>query len=110
MLGRSHMRRFPKQNLSYITTNASLFLTEDISQDDPYLLYCALSSGLNTIIVTRDLMRGHIFLLKTPYYRSVFKRWFLQNQYYLEYVNDNGKPIFKVLLGALLKLLKQKIL
>lgn len=90
------MNKWPKRNLSYIASNASLFLAEDLSQDDPYLLYCALSCGMNTIIVSRDLMRSHIFLLKTPYYKNLFKRWFLQNQYMLLHVNEKGKALFKV--------------
>lgn len=96
VFGRKHMSTWPKKQMAFIKSNASLFLTDDLSQDDPYLLYCALHCGLDTIIVTRDLMRSHKFLLKTPYYKLLFKRWFAQNQYQLSYVNKSGIPSFKV--------------
>ncbi|CAG9770290.1 unnamed protein product [Ceutorhynchus assimilis] len=96
MLGRVHMTRWPKNNWHYIKKNSSIFLTQNISQDDPYLLYCALHSGKNTIIVSRDLMRGHKFLLKERKYKILFNRWLSQRQYFLSYVDDNGKASFRI--------------
>lgn len=96
MLGRLHMSSFPKQNWSYITSHADVFLTESLSQDDPYLLYCALSSGVNTIMVSRDLMRGHIFRLRDPIKKILFNRWLTQCQHQLVYVTAQGKTFFRV--------------
>lgn len=90
------MRKWPKKNLSFIYSNASVFLTEDLSQDDPYLLYCALSCGLNTIIVSRDLMRSHLYLLKNQYYKSLFRRWLAQNLLQIKWIETNGRVQFAV--------------
>lgn len=99
--GRAHMKKWPKRNLDVIYSKASVFLTENLSQDDPYLLYCALHCGLNTIIISKDLMRSHLYLLKNAYYRSLFKRWLSQNLYQISFVDKNGRITFKVSLCKL---------
>lgn len=92
------MTRWPRDNWNYIKRNATVFLTQNISQvksclsfinfyskalfqDDPYLLYCALKSGKNTTVVTRDLMRNHKFVLKNRKYKVLFDRWLTQRQF-----------------------------
>lgn len=89
------MMRWPKNSWNYVTKNASIFLTQNISEDDPYFLYCALNSGKNTIVVTKDLMRGHKFLLKSPKFKILFNRWLSQRQYQLQTIDELGKPIFR---------------
>lgn len=96
MLGRTHMNKWPKSNWNYIKNNCTIFLAKDISQDDPYLLYCALHSGPKTIIVTRDQMRGHRHLLKDRKYKMLFTKWLAQRQYELLTFNKNDKPIFRI--------------
>ncbi|KAJ8929372.1 hypothetical protein NQ314_017953 [Rhamnusium bicolor] len=96
VLGRVHMNRWPIKNWDYIKKNSTVFLTQNISQDDPYLLYCALHSGKDTIIVTRDLMRGHKFLLKDPKQKILFHRWLSQRQYQLIRVDDHRGPTFRI--------------
>ncbi|KAH1018156.1 mitochondrial ribonuclease P catalytic subunit [Dendroctonus ponderosae] len=81
VLGRMHMNRWPRDKWDFVRRNATLFLTQNISQDDPYLLYCALKSGKDTIVVTRDLMRNHRFVLKDRKYKVLFNRWLTQRQY-----------------------------
>lgn len=95
------MALWPKRYWYNITRNAKVFLTENLSQDDPYLLYCALHSGLNTVIVSRDLMRSHLFLLKNPQHKRLFNRWLTQSRYELLHVGDDGKVVFKVSLKLL---------
>ncbi|CAG9861360.1 unnamed protein product [Phyllotreta striolata] len=95
VVGRYHMKQWPRDNWSFINQNATVFLTNNISQDDPYLLYCALNSGKNTIIVTRDLMRSHKFLLKETKLRILFNRWLSQRQYQLVKVTAEGNPFFR---------------
>lgn len=90
------MNKWPKKNWNYVLQNSSTFLTENLSQDDPYLLYCALHSGKDTIIVTRDLMRGHKFLLREVHLKTLFERWLAQRQHFLLYVKNDGTPVFKV--------------
>ncbi|KAK9723298.1 Protein-only RNase P [Popillia japonica] len=94
VLGRIHMERFPKRNWSFIAKNSTVFLINNISQDDPYLLYCGLHSGINTIIVTRDLMRSHLYLLKDKQHKLLFCRWLTQSRYHLVHADEN-KAIFK---------------
>lgn len=89
------MKKWPSNNWAYISKNSTVFLTQDISQDDPYLLYCALSSGKDTILVTNDLMRQHKFRLNSAKYKMIFSRWLTQRQYQLKTVTENGRPIFK---------------
>lgn len=97
--GRVHMKKWPKRNLDYISSKASMFLTDNLSQDDPYLLYCALTSGLTTTIISKDLMRSHLFLMKNPYYKSLFKRWLSQNLYQISFIDNRGRVTFKVCLS-----------
>ncbi len=49
------------------------------SKDDPYMLYAALQSGQNTLIVTRDEMRDHSYLLG-PQLQGWFRQWQLGHQ------------------------------
>lgn len=95
VLGRQHMRNWPQKNWDYIAKNSTIFLTQNISQDDPYLLYCALNSGNDTIIVSNDLMRGHRFRLKSSKHKLLFSRWLSQRQYQIISVNSKGRPIFR---------------
>jgi ribonuclease P protein 3 len=96
VMGRNHMNKWPKKNWRYIQENAEIFLTQDLSQDDPYLLYCALHSGKDTIIITRDLMRNQKFLLKNVRQKLLFERWLAKGKYHLLRVQPSGIPIFRV--------------
>jgi len=96
VLGRVNMTKWPKKHWSYITNHSTVFLTENISQDDPYLLYCALHAGKDTIIVTKDLMRGHKHVLKERKYKTLFNRWLSQRQYFLSHIDEQNKVTFRV--------------
>uniref|UniRef100_A0A1B6EBK8 Mitochondrial ribonuclease P catalytic subunit n=1 Tax=Clastoptera arizonana TaxID=38151 RepID=A0A1B6EBK8_9HEMI len=95
VLGRKHMNRWPQSNMKYIKDNASIFFADDLSQDDPFLLYATLYSGPKTNFVSRDLMRGHQFLLKDLNLKSIFIRWQVYHQYFLIYVGKDGKVTCK---------------
>lgn len=94
------MERLPRHNWQYVKQNATVFLTNNISQDDPYTLYCGLHSGLNTIIVTRDFMRSHLYLLKDKHNKLLFNRWLKQSRYHLLHVAADN-VFFKVCLTLL---------
>lgn len=96
VLGRKHMESWPKKEWGYVKRNADLFLTENLSLDDPYLLYCALHCGKNSTILSRDLMRSHLFLLKDPKDKIMFSRWLEQSLLQLSFVRNDGKVFFKV--------------
>ncbi|XP_045481063.1 mitochondrial ribonuclease P catalytic subunit isoform X1 [Harmonia axyridis] len=95
VLGRKHMESWPKKEWGYVKRNADLFLTENLSLDDPYLLYCALHCGKNSTILSRDLMRSHLFLLKDPKDKIMFSRWLEQSLLQLSFVRNDGKVFFK---------------
>ncbi|XP_034107293.1 mitochondrial ribonuclease P catalytic subunit [Drosophila albomicans] len=82
VLGRQHMRSWSKPAMQYIQSNACVFLTSNISQDDPFLLYATLHSGQDTDFFSRDLMRSHAFLLGNEL-KSTFRRWQQEHQYSL---------------------------
>ncbi|XP_036339554.1 mitochondrial ribonuclease P catalytic subunit isoform X1 [Rhagoletis pomonella] len=94
VLGRKHMNSWPKDAMLYIRKNASLFLTNNLSHDDPFLLYATLKSGQTTDFFSRDLMRSHAFLLGSEL-RTIFRRWQLEHQYALITQIENGKIIVK---------------
>ncbi|KAG8326650.1 hypothetical protein J6590_035744 [Homalodisca vitripennis] len=84
------MKRWPSGDMSYIYNNAHVFLTEDISQDDPFLLYATLYSGLGTCFVSQDLMRGHKFLLADPKLQATFIKWQAKHQFCISYIDMYG--------------------
>ncbi|XP_053951219.1 mitochondrial ribonuclease P catalytic subunit [Anastrepha ludens] len=94
VLGRKHMNSWPKDAIFYIRKNASMFLTNNLSQDDPFLLYATLKSGQSTDFFSRDLMRSHAFLLGSEL-SKIFRRWQQEHQYALITQTDNGKVIIK---------------
>lgn len=95
VLGRKHMNSWPADQMEKITSRADTFYTENLSQDDPYLLYAALYSGANTHFCSRDMMRGHAFLLG-EHLRMIFHKWRQHHQYQLIYAVDSSKVVVKV--------------
>ncbi|KAL7745692.1 hypothetical protein ACLKA6_009898 [Drosophila palustris] len=94
VLGRQHMRSWSKPAMQYIQSNASVFLTNNLSHDDPFLLYATLRSGQETDFFSRDLMRSHAFLLGTEL-KSTFRRWQQEHQYSLVTQTQTGQIIVK---------------
>lgn len=94
VLGRQHMRSWSKPAMQYIQNNASVFFTNNLSQDDPFLLYATLRSGQETDFFSRDLMRSHAFLLG-PELKTTFRRWQQEHQYSLVTQTQTGKIIVK---------------
>ena len=88
------MRNWPSKQMDYISMNASTFLTDDMSQDDPFLLYATLHSGRTADFVSRDLMRQHAHLLG-PKLKQIFRRWQQSHQYFLDYVDQDGTTVLK---------------
>ncbi|XP_050344282.1 mitochondrial ribonuclease P catalytic subunit [Nymphalis io] len=79
LLGRKHMLKWRKMN--YMIRNTESFFIENISQDDPYFITAAILSGAHTDIVSRDLLRGHRFLMKQDKLKHLFQRWQWQHQW-----------------------------
>ncbi|TMW47890.1 hypothetical protein DOY81_007040 [Sarcophaga bullata] len=94
VLGRKHMNNWPRKTMQYVKDNAAVFLANDISQDDPFLLYATLKSGQTTDFFSRDLMRQHAHLLG-PEIKTLFRRWQQEHQYSLVTQTGSGKIIVK---------------
>ncbi|XP_034650996.1 mitochondrial ribonuclease P catalytic subunit [Drosophila subobscura] len=94
VLGREHMRKWSKTAMHYVQNNASLFLTNNLSHDDPFLLYATLISGQETDFFSRDLMRTHAFLLGAEL-KPIFRRWQQEHQFSLVTQTQTGRIIVK---------------
>ncbi|XP_071490587.1 mitochondrial ribonuclease P catalytic subunit-like [Diadema antillarum] len=98
VLGRQHMLRQPaqyrKQDMEAIQDVADCFFTQNMSEDDPFMLYATLHSGRGARYVTRDLLRDHKALL-SPGANLAFIKW--QRSQQLKPVDfRGGKAIFEV--------------
>ncbi|CAB3244459.1 unnamed protein product [Arctia plantaginis] len=81
LLGRQHMLRWNKKTMDRIKFKTCSFLTDNLSQDDPFFITAAILSGPHTDIVSKDLLRGHKFNLKDDTLKQLFKRWQWQHQW-----------------------------
>ncbi|XP_040055529.2 mitochondrial ribonuclease P catalytic subunit isoform X1 [Gasterosteus aculeatus] len=79
VLGRKHMlrpsRSWDRHNMKLLQQKAHCFFTDNISEDDPFLLYAALQSGNHCRFVSRDLMRDHKACLPDGATRRLFFKW-----------------------------------
>uniref|UniRef100_A0A3B4A184 Mitochondrial ribonuclease P catalytic subunit n=1 Tax=Periophthalmus magnuspinnatus TaxID=409849 RepID=A0A3B4A184_9GOBI len=79
VLGRKHMlrptRSWDGNNMKSLQQKAHCFFTENISEDDPFLLYAALHSGNHCRFVSRDLMRDHKACLPDGATKRLFFKW-----------------------------------
>ncbi|KAL4656308.1 mitochondrial ribonuclease P protein 3 [Arapaima gigas] len=79
VLGRSHMQRYShtwdRQHMSLVRQMAHCFFTDNISEDDPFLLYATLHSGNHCRFVSKDLMRDHKACLPDSAMRRLFFKW-----------------------------------
>ncbi|XP_055330201.1 mitochondrial ribonuclease P catalytic subunit-like isoform X2 [Paramacrobiotus metropolitanus] len=80
VLGRKHMRSWPIDEMRRISRAAKLFYAENISQDDPFLLYAALFSGPQCDFMSSDLMRDHRFKLESKENQDALQKVFLKWQ------------------------------
>ncbi|XP_030378164.1 mitochondrial ribonuclease P catalytic subunit [Scaptodrosophila lebanonensis] len=94
VLGRKHMKSWSKSAMNYVHNNASVFLANNLSQDDPFLLYATLQSGQSTDFFSRDLMRSHAFLLGAEL-KPIFRRWQQEHQYSLITQTQTGQILVK---------------
>ncbi|XP_055303152.1 mitochondrial ribonuclease P catalytic subunit-like [Sitodiplosis mosellana] len=88
VVGRKHMNRWPKMNA--IRQMATVFLVDDISKDDIFLLYAALYSGPNSYILSNDYMRQHKFAIGQQF-DALFKKW--QQEHWYGFTIGTDKPI-----------------
>ncbi|XP_053236242.1 mitochondrial ribonuclease P catalytic subunit isoform X1 [Podarcis raffonei] len=79
ILGRKHMLKKTSQwhrnDMAALQKKAHFFFTENLSEDDPFLLYATLHSGSHCRFVTRDLLRDHKACLSDSLTRRLFFKW-----------------------------------
>ncbi|KAM9645114.1 mitochondrial ribonuclease P catalytic subunit isoform 2-T2 [Trichechus inunguis] len=79
VLGRKHMlkqySRWRKDEMEKVQKQASCFFADDISKDDPFLLYATLHSGNHCKFITKDLMRDHKACLPDAKTQRLFFKW-----------------------------------
>ncbi|XP_042533839.1 mitochondrial ribonuclease P catalytic subunit isoform X1 [Dipodomys spectabilis] len=79
VLGRKHMlthhARWRKDEMEMIQKQASCFFADNISEDDPFLLYATLNSGNHCKFITNDLMRDHKACLPDVKTQHLFFKW-----------------------------------
>ncbi|XP_028298342.1 mitochondrial ribonuclease P catalytic subunit [Gouania willdenowi] len=79
VLGRKHMlypsRSWNRMNMNLVQQKAHCFFTDNISEDDPFLLYAALHSGNHCRFVSQDLMRDHKACLLNGAAQRLFFKW-----------------------------------
>ncbi|KAJ7344945.1 hypothetical protein JRQ81_000895 [Phrynocephalus forsythii] len=79
VLGRKHMLKgnsqWKRQNMTIMSRKAKFFFTEDVSQDDPFLLYATLHSGNHCKFITHDLLRDHKACVSDELIQRLFFKW-----------------------------------
>jgi len=87
VLTRKHQKKLSA--FKHIERHAFVFLTDNLSADDPYILYATMVSGMNTMFVSLDLMRQHMHSLNNTRLRQEFKKWQFSHQYFVK-TSANG--------------------
>ncbi|XP_017386295.1 mitochondrial ribonuclease P catalytic subunit isoform X2 [Cebus imitator] len=79
VLGRKHMLRKSSQwrmdEMEEVQKQARCFFADNISKDDPFLLYATLHSGNHCKFITNDLMRDHKACLPDAKTQRLFFKW-----------------------------------
>lgn len=94
VIGRQHMKNWNQADMKSIKKHAKCFFLENITKDDPYLLYATLYSGPKTIFVSADEMRDHKFLLGEQI-GEIFTKWQRSRQLQFLAINRFGKVILE---------------
>ncbi|KAF2349591.1 Protein-only RNase P C-terminal [Trinorchestia longiramus] len=72
---RIHMVNWDQPSMKKLREVAHVYFLENLTADDSFFLYAALRSGVDTKIITSDMLRNHAFLLKDIELQRVFKLW-----------------------------------
>ncbi|XP_004681995.2 PREDICTED: mitochondrial ribonuclease P protein 3 [Condylura cristata] len=103
VLGRKHMLqqsfRWRKDEMEKVQKQASCFFADNISEDDPFLLYATLHSGNHCKFVTKDLMRDHKACLPDSRTQRLFFKWQQGHQLAIFNVFPGSKIIFQPILN-----------
>ncbi|XP_071414030.1 mitochondrial ribonuclease P catalytic subunit isoform X2 [Pithys albifrons albifrons] len=96
VLGRKHMlsnsSSWKTEIMKEMQSKADFFFAENISEDDPFLLYATLRSGKHCKFVTRDFLRDHKACLSDRLTRHLFRKWQRGHQIVL-FTSGEGRRI-----------------
>nr|CAG4637315.1 EOG090X0CGF [Ceriodaphnia reticulata] len=87
VLTRKHLLQEPA--LQNMKKQAHIFITDNLSQDDPFLLYAAVQSK-HTKFVSDDLFRDHLYRLADPQLQNIFRLWQHRAQMQIVSFGRNG--------------------
>ncbi|XP_053701765.1 mitochondrial ribonuclease P catalytic subunit isoform X1 [Synchiropus splendidus] len=97
VLGRKHMQRpshsWDRNDMNLIRQKAHCFFTENISEDDPFLLYATMHSGNHCRFVSKDLMRDHKACFQDSLTRRLFFKWQRGHQMVVDGCAAEGRKV-----------------
>ncbi|KAK4026031.1 hypothetical protein OUZ56_015057 [Daphnia magna] len=79
--------------LQRMKQEAHIFITENLSRDDPFLL-CAAVQSKHTKFVSDDLFRDHLFRLADFRLQAIFRLWQRRAQVQIVKIDRNGSVKF----------------
>ncbi|XP_056402268.1 mitochondrial ribonuclease P catalytic subunit isoform X2 [Hyla sarda] len=94
VLGRKHMllnsKNWIKEDIQRLQKCADCFFLDNISLDDPFLLYACLSSGSHCCFITGDLLRDHKACLPNTETQRLFLKWQRGHQLVLPFYSSEN--------------------
>uniref|UniRef100_A0A8C5QFV2 Mitochondrial ribonuclease P catalytic subunit n=1 Tax=Leptobrachium leishanense TaxID=445787 RepID=A0A8C5QFV2_9ANUR len=103
VLGRKHMlqdsRAWQRRHLQLLQQRADCFFLQNISEDDPFLLYASLYSGNHCCFLTRDLLRDHKACLPDPQIQQLFFKWQRGHQLVIPFYSPRSKVVLQPILS-----------
>lgn len=99
VLGRRHMltpsRCWDRHQMAQIQQMAHCFFTDNISEDDPFLLYATLHSGNHCNFLSDDMMRDHKACLPDGVTSQLFFKWQRGHQLVLNGLSQKKRVFFQ---------------
>ncbi|MEE6493165.1 hypothetical protein FKM82_016754 [Ascaphus truei] len=103
VLGRKHMlqgsRSWERRHMELLQQRADCYFTENLSKDDPFLLYASLNSGSHCNFLTRDLLRDHKACLPDAHTQRLFFKWQRGHQLVLPFYTPGGRVSLQPILS-----------
>lgn len=102
VLGRKHMLKqcsqWRRHEMEKVQEQAHCFFADNISEDDPFLLYATLNSGNHCKFITNDLMRDHKACLLDAKTQHLFFKWQQGHQLAIRGVSPGSHITFQHIL------------
>ncbi|XP_075700943.1 mitochondrial ribonuclease P catalytic subunit [Rhinoderma darwinii] len=102
VLGRKHMlvnsKKWLKDDIRQLHECADCFFLDNISLDDPFLIYACLSSGSHCCFITSDLLRDHKACLPNTEIQRLFFKWQRGHQLVLPFYSTGNVHLRPILI------------